>query len=145
MGDYRGYSAAQLELRQQGKKVGGITGFSAVRDTQFMPERELGSLSDVGHAPVRRTVRGTFDQFVIRNNSVMAQGLVQRTDSAVLTASSSNFELYDRINQRTAMMVYGFRVESENYSVQDGSIMMSNGTFVAIALTDETEPVVNNP
>ncbi len=107
--------------------------------TQF-PVRELGDIDPKEFGAVDRTVELSIGLVRIPGESLQQQGVWPRGETLdVLNFPPMNLVLYDQLLSKPLYKVEGMAPQTRDFTLDLGTVVMKNASFVAIRLLDEED------
>ena len=131
-----------------GKHVLGLaTGFQVRESITQFPVEALGDVYVKSHEPVAIRVSGSFDTMHILSRPlsslVDAAGPLwpYGTTQQVIQYEPLTVTIVDDLTKKAVLKIISMSPESRTWTIAAGSVMMENGTFVAIRVEEHKSPI----
>jgi hypothetical protein len=136
----RAFSAAGVDFRINGKKVGAGQSVRGTITITNQPVGELGNIDLIEHVPTQRLVNFSVGIVRLAGRSLKAQGFWPSGGTLdVLNFAEMVAEIWDRRGGSPIYTFEGVRPASHDFSIDLGGILMENAAFDARFMPDSGE------
>lgn len=142
----RSLQSARATVLFGGIPVGKVQGFRVTEDFSQFPIEGLGDLFVESHEILSIRVSGTFDILRILEAPFNRTGSgiwysQQATQRSIILQGASTISLRDDITGADILAVEAMKPTSRTFSINQGQVLMENGSFVARKLKERQTPL----
>lgn len=134
------FSAPRGKLYINEILVGWVTSVRGSETITQFPVRELGAIDPVEITPVDRSVEFTCGLVRIPGESLQQMGIWPRGETLdVINWPAMSMVLYDQKFDKALYRIEGAKPQTRDFTLDLGTVMMKNASFLALRLFDEQE------